>query len=652
MNIQTVDKIAKQALDEISFARTYKQGKISNWQKNEDLYYQKKVKNTEARANVSLGRMQEFVHTLLSKIDNPLTFKFTKRKNAQLKRVELLNALKNIDANDNNWDIKDLVGKKQGIIYGRAVYAYYADSVNGNYRSHLEPIDVYDFLIDPSCGGIDIEEGKYMGSYSVSLTRRELKEGAKNKTYIKSAVDRLLESAGNAGESSQEETNKKSRSYGQSTVGQKEISDPTKYKFWRWCTTYQEDGERYYLLMDNSGNAIRCEKLVDMFSPTDEFVQGAWPFWTWAAFPDLTEFWTPSYCDYARELFMAQDVSINQMLDNAEAINKPQKIVDVTAIENLAELKYRRDGIIKTKGGVDVNKAIQFVQTPSINTPIQVFQILEGIQEKASGVTAGSKGVADEEGKVGIYEGNQQATADRFGLLNKSYSFGYTRFAKLYEIGVKDNLIKRKAVDLIGPKGVEVKKIKRTDIFKKDDTFGVLVEASNAEQMASMQDRQLKNNFLMSQGQNPIQNPKKAYEMLGKNSGLSEDEIQQLLDTSIYGNSELMSECDRDIEALLEGEEIKPNKNANNAYRQKMLDYMKDHEEDVSMEQFTRLAMYMDSLEEVVYRNEARVLQQEKLKMLRERTANPMAEGEQPLPEENYGEVPNQNAGGEQPSVV
>jgi hypothetical protein len=38
--------------------------------------------------------MQEFVHTWLSKIDNPLTFKFTKRKESQLKRVERLNALR------------------------------------------------------------------------------------------------------------------------------------------------------------------------------------------------------------------------------------------------------------------------------------------------------------------------------------------------------------------------------------------------------------------------------------------------------------------------------------------------------------------------------------------------------------------------------
>ena len=72
-----------------------------------------------------------------------------------------------------------------------------------------------------------------------------------------------------------------------------------------------------------------------------------WPFWTYAPYPDLTEFWTPSPADYVRELIMAQAVSINQMLDNAERVNKPQRIVDVGAIQNLAELKYRRDGYIK-----------------------------------------------------------------------------------------------------------------------------------------------------------------------------------------------------------------------------------------------------------------------------------------------------------------
>ena len=203
------------------------------------------------------------------------------------------------------------------------------------------------------------------------------------------------------------------------------------------------------LLSEHGGTAIRVEKLSDIFA------SNLFPYWTCASFPDLTEFWTPSYADYVREIYMAEAVSINQMLDNAEQIIKPQKVVNVGAIENLAELKYRRDGLIKVKKDSNVDLAVQTIKIPSIDTPIKVFQLLDGIAEKASGVTAGAKGVSDED-KVGIYEGNQANAADRFGLLNKSYSFGYNRFAKLWEAGVREHLIKKVAVDILGPNGVEI----------------------------------------------------------------------------------------------------------------------------------------------------------------------------------------------------
>src|SRR4051794_952297 len=98
------DKIVAQAIEELIFARRYKQGKVKNWQKNEDLYYGRKAAPLESRANVDLGQMQEFVHAWLSKLDAPLTFKYTKRKNSQLKRVARLNALRSIDAANGDWD--------------------------------------------------------------------------------------------------------------------------------------------------------------------------------------------------------------------------------------------------------------------------------------------------------------------------------------------------------------------------------------------------------------------------------------------------------------------------------------------------------------------------------------------------------------------
>ena len=601
------DAIVAQALTEISTSRLYKQGKTTNWRLNEMLYYGAPKKLAESRANVRLSRMQEFVHTLLSKIDNPLVFKFVKRKNSQTKRVNRLNALRTIDQSQDDWDIKDIVGKKQGIIYGRSVYCYYADSVEKRYRAHLEPVDVYDFLIDPMCGGIDIEDARYLGSYNVALDKRTLKEGVKSKLYDKDVVDELISGAGNISESTQEQTNKRFREDDISVIKQREATYSDVWKFWRWFTTYE--GERYYLLMTNSGACIRCEKMADALPTDEEYPQGLWPYWTWAAFPDLTEFWTPSYCDYVREIFMAQDVSVNQMLDNAEAINKPQKVVNVLAIEDLAELKYRRDGVIKVKGDVDANRALQIIQTPSINTPITVFNLLEGIHEKVSGVSAQAKGVEDVDGKVGIYEGNQAAAADRFGLLNKSYAFGYKRFARLYEMGVRENLIRKVAIEVMGPNGVELEEVSRKDIFKKGDHFGVMVEASNAEVLQSVQERRAKLTFLSSKAQDPTFNKKVLNEMQAEIVGFSQDQIDRLLDVSVYGNSELLTEADADIEAILLKEDIRPNRQANNAYKQYLLNYMASHDRNLTTEDFARLAAYIDSLEPIIMRNEARSLQ-------------------------------------------
>lgn len=601
----TADEIATirdQALKEISHDRTYKQGKVKNWQKNEDMYYGRKTVTAESRANVELGRMQEYVHTLLSKVDDPLIFKYTKRKESQLKRVALLNSLVQLDRQRNMWDIKDLVAKKQCILYGRAVYTYTASDETKVYYPCLENVDVYDFLIDPAAGGIDIEVAMHLGNYGVVLTRDDLKTGAEAGLYIKSEVTELLAGPGNNTDRPIEENNKLRRTQDQNTVGQKELQNNDKFKFWQWFTTYK--GERYKLIISTQGRVVQIKRWKDLSS------SGMYPYFTYAAFPDLTEFWTPAFCDYVREVFMVQNVNINQMLDNAEAVNKPQKVINVGALEDLAQLKYRRDGMIYTKGDYDANKVVQTLTVPSINTPIEVFNVLEAIQEKASGVTAGAKGVSDEEGKVGIYQGNQEAAADRFALFNKSYSFGTSRFAKLYEYGVRDYLVKRVAVELIGPNGVELVEIKRTDIYRKGDDYGVLVEASNREVLVTLQQMQEKLKWLAAQAMNPIQNQKKAYEIGAKTAGFTAEDVRELLDTSEFGNSELMSEADRDLESLLANEPIKLNAWANNAYKQRMVDYLKDHTEDIDEAQFNRIVGYIDAIGQIVIQNEVRAFNQ------------------------------------------
>lgn len=632
---QLRNKIVDQVITEIQFARTFKQGKVKNWKINEDLYYGRKINQEYARANVDLGLMQSHVHTILSKIDNPLKFKFTKRKEAQLERVKLLNSLRTFDSQRDDWDIKDIAGKKQCVIYGRAIYSYYADSID-EYSPHLGNIDVYDFLIDPSANGIDIETARYLGDYGVVYDRSELEDGIASGKFLKDATNNVLLGQSNSNNWNQEQVNKINRTQDQNVWQvNKEISTESndKFKFWRWGTTYK--GKRYYVLLsDSSRNAIRVEPVADMFT------SDLWWYWSYAAFVDLTEFWTPSFCDYVREVFMAQAVSINQMLDNSEQINKPQKKVQIGAIENLSELKYRRDGLIKVKKDFDIDKAYQTVTTPAITAPIEVYKLLDGIQEKSSGVTAGAKGAADNDAgaKATIYEGNEANAADLFGLFNKSYSFGYKRLSKLYEWGVRDNLTRRIGIDILGPDGVELREVSRRDIFRKDDKFNVMVEASNAELALSTADKKTKIDFLSAQDTldatnpniQPVQNRRKSYEMQAAILGFTEEEIRQLTDKSEYGDAQMMSEAERDIETILDGKTIPPNPSATTAYKQRFVDYMTKNAESIDRDTFMMFAKYIDSLNPIIIKNMVRLANETIMKQNMQQIATMEAVKENP----------------------
>lgn len=556
-------------------------------------------------ANVDLGEMQSHVHTILSKIDEPLAFKYLKRKKSQLKRVNKLNGLKAYDQDRDFWDLKDIAGKKQCVIYGRAIYSYFADSYRG-YKPHLNAIDVYDFLIDPAAGGLFLENAQYLGDYGVVYTRSELKAGIKSGEFLKTETERLIQGGSNATEQPQEVINQMNRTRDTNVwMTNKEITGSDKFKFWRWGTTFE--GKRYYLLMTERGaTAVKVELLKDRFA------SNMWWYWTYAAFPDLTEFWTPSFCDYVRELIMAKATSINQMLDNSEKINKPQRKIKAGSIENMSQLKYRREGNIIVKKDVDIDKAFQIVATPAITAPLVVFDKLDQIQQRSSGVTAGDKGDAENNSgaKATIYKGNQANSADLYGFFNKSYSFGYKSFSILYEHGVREHLIRKEAIDIMGPDGIELEEVSRRDIFRKGESFKTAVESSRAELILSEDERKQKLAFLDAKDKDPnsVQNKKKSYEIQAKTVGFDEEDIRQLLDTSEFGDEELMADADADIEAILDGEDIPPNPEANTAYKQRFVDYMKKNQATrLTQDEFMRLAAYVDKLGPIIIENTVRL---------------------------------------------
>ena len=557
----------------------------------------------DTRAQVPLYKMHGFVHTILSKIDSPLTFKYSKGESADLKKAKLMNAIKDKDSKTGRWNFKDLMGKRDAAIYGRTIYLYMTRNDKGVYRSLLNLIDPKDFLIDPDVGGLcteeedgsGVEKASYLGWWNTQLTRAQLTKGVKDGIYYKNVVEDLLDSGGTTTKT-QQDIDKDNRKI--NGAPRERFKNANHFIFYTWITTDEEDN-RYYMVLTPSGDCIRCEPWKDIRKT------GKYPIWTWAAFPDPREFWTPSYCDYARGIFMAQEKSINQSLDNSEQINRPQTAVNVDYVRNLAQVRYRKDGYIEIEGNIDVNKVLQTRQTPPIQGPFMVYDKLETIVEGESGVTAGVKGVGNED-TLGIYEGNIAQAGDRFGLLNKSYAEGYYRFAVLHKEGVMQDLKKKTAVQILGPMGLEIEMVTSRDLKPFQNDYDILVESSNAEAQNDAIESKNKITFLSAYKGDQNINQKVLFETQAAIAGVDDDTVKRLLDTSDYDSVEIVSQADEAFQLLIGGDKAPLYKNANTAFLQQLHDLSDKFDHELTPEQHSAVFAYIDEITPIVEQNAAR----------------------------------------------
>ncbi len=472
----------------------------------------------------------------------------------------------------------------------------YGESEKG-FKFHFNPISPYDFLIDPGAGGIDIENALHLGRTGIYLNSTQIKAGIKDGKYLRTESYQLLNEGSNTDERAEEQKNKDNRYF--ALIGTPRHSTSSDlYKFWRWFTTYEDT--RYMLLLNEQAKtAIRVGELKDFFE------SNKWPFGTWATDPDLDEFWTPGPDDQVREIFMAQTKVINQMLDNNEDINEPMKGYDIDKVVDASLLNKRRGGLIPFKKDTNINQALQVFETKPIQNGITVYEELDKIQQLESGVTAESRGISDED-KVAIYEGNQANIADRLGLLNDSYAIFYHRLMELFEHAVREHLTSKIAIQMIGANGIEVEEITKTEVLPEDTGFDYYISASDAENRNDIGLKRAKLNYVASNKQNPIINQKVLAEIEAEIAGLESDDIKRLMDVDEFGDAELMSECARDIQRLITDEDFEPNEAANVAYKQKMVDYLRDKSENLKGEQIQKIIAYIEAIEPYVIRNTVR----------------------------------------------
>jgi hypothetical protein len=613
------EKLVQQALAEIAFDVDYRRNKRhSEWKKNEQLMKAYNIADSETKSKVPLFQAISFEETLLSKIDNSLVFKMSPGGLEDKNKAEKFNALRERDAKVDRWDSKDRAGKRHAIRYGRAIYLYTSNGTDG-YKPNLSQIRPRHFHIDPDVKISDangIESALHLGWWGVKKTKWELLQGVKDGLYDKKAVDELILSGSNYSDTYQDDMEERTAGNNAEDVSKnKKMSNKSVWLFYQHFTHDYDTGDRYIMLLTPKGQCIRCEKWKDV-DPS-----GLYPIWTWATSPDDAEFWSIAPLDRVRRIFKAMEKSINQMLDNSDQVNKPKLAVNVDFIRNLAQAKYGTGGFLEITGNVDADKAVKAILTPPIDTPLRVFDKLQMIVDRESGVTAQAAGVSDEDGVLGIYDGNQANLGDRLGLLNKEYSEGYYRFALLWKNGVRNNLTSKVAIRMIGINGIGIEEILWSDLKPTQYDYDILVESTAAETQVSEAKMKQKMEVLTAAKGDEMFNQKAVREKQLDMTGFNEDDKRSLLDTK-DGSEGMLVKAYEDFEKLVEGKEVKPPRNASLEYAQAINDLWEEKDELITKMYKSNkakasmihdnIARYIEEVQVIVEKNEAlKVLQEQ-----------------------------------------
>lgn len=566
---------------------------IIEWHENENLLYAKKPLTLSKRSNIMIQLMAGFEDTLLSKIKQPILVVYKPQENADVIKARKVTSAWQLESSvsHEDWEYKDLLVKKLAMISGRGILKIYS---NYPYAHKLDPIDHYDFIIDPLTNGMSIESARYLGQDNIILSKYELLSG---KDYDQEAVKRLIDSyADNNSEIPDNIDQQKSNRFadlGMDFVNYFQAGDAS-YKLLEWYTTI--DGKRCMILCDRSKGIIIKAKLLE--EVTGELTTGTQPFWpyeSWAYYPDLFNFWSPAPMSRVREIFQLRNISLNQMFDNNEAKNRPMRAYDPKVYTNPALLTFQQDRLIPITPGRDPEKALYTLPVNDIMEPKMFNDILETLAGKITGVTASGAGLSDTE-KVGIYYGDQQEVEKRMTLFEISYNRAHLRLGQKYLKYLSERLDEETSIKILGEDGVEYEDLTQDDLADFDITLtGGLSQATN-----DAIEKKSKNEYLKTLQGNQLANQKFLLELGMALNGFSQDDIKRVTQP-IDVDEKQSIRASQDLQKILLGQKFRPFLKAEIPYMQNMFDFI--YEKEVSQEQEDKVMAYLTEIQPIVIKN-------------------------------------------------
>lgn len=568
MENETLNQIANVAKQQYESCLMFKQPRMEEIAKSIDAYYNRVPLAPKGYRQVPVPVMSGYVNTLQAKIDDPVRLKFTPSKTADYLSSKRLQALWEIDKSEQkaNYNQVDRWVKKNAIFSGLGIYKVFSES-DPEYAHHLEPVDYYDFVFEPMGGG-DIQKHLFKGQGNIYRTASELKNSADLGWYDKNQVSKLLTFGDNNKELSSDVNVEQNKAKRYSILNldprlQAGIGDKI-YSFVEMVTRWK-DGKDWYVFFEcQTGVWIKCCPITELFKT------GRSPWVVWQIDEDANTLLCKAPADDILPIHDAIRMNINDALNNVLKRTYPQRAFDKDMVVDAALLQFKRDGLIPmdTKGGQRALSAgtMTFEIPDTAKMSLDLASYLDNFLGTKVGITSSMQGTSEEE-KVGIYFGNLQQTADRIGLLNKSYKKAHADIGIRWIDGVREHLTEKIAVKTLGETNVEycVKEDANPD-------YDIVVESTTeAERIKEVTTRMRKDTLQaisMNQGLVQLLNPKKIIEEQLINAGFNQGEVKEFMDTDFYGQKEIISRAASAAQSIKENKKPQDYKQANEIFCQ------------------------------------------------------------------------------------
>lgn len=575
-------KCAAIAVNQIRTAVIFRQERLDNITKNEELYYNKKSKSLRGRFNFPIPIMSGFVDTLMSKIDDEPNIEYSHTEEADKIKAKKISAAWKFDSAPTRgaWSIKDLLVKKLAIFSGRGIYKTFSES-DPVYKNYFEPVDAFDFIAEPG-GGWHLEDHRFCGQQNVFRSKFELEQGVKDERYNGDQVKKLIA----AGSEKNDKVNQdlyRNRQKRFENIGMN-IENNSYVGQTLYCLTeyvMEYENVRYYMILDElSGTWIRFGKLKDIFG------SNKLPWKSWATHYDAWNFWSKAPADDIRPVAEALKTIVNFMFDDVQKRLWGQRFYDPEMITDPSQLEWDRpDKLVQmyVPQGKQLSEGVYEIPMGDQSTvTINLIDYFKNLIATESGVTDGAKGNSDDK-FVGIAQLNVGEAADRFGLYNKFYRQCWAELGEAYLEGLIEHMTQPRLIRMIGEHGIGWKPWQTLTLkeLKFEQSPDVRITGGTSQAKLDQEKKTAKAASLTAAATlyPALFNPKRLIENLLLNGEWGDDEITSLLDVNSDGNEEELVRASQAIQDILDGKKkVEPYRGATTLFVNKVLNFAKMEE--------------------------------------------------------------------------